>query len=263
MSLFELTSDPKFPEYYDICKNTGAHFYKPAKIREYTETYFLDEFKAQYKLTYYEDEENLRTLARKRLAILDRFTNPNRCNLLEIGCASGFFLSEAQKKGFNVKGVEISVNETNYANRMGLDVECVSFPEFQTGTKFDVICAFFVIEHFPDQQVVWDKVFSLLNPEGIVFVAVPSLNGPTYWTNPNEWFKTHPSDHFVDYSHKSLRRVFAYYHTKVLYRRPMSYHSERDLGIRGFFPFKNFYKELADLTCYGDTIQVLGKKTRE
>ncbi len=262
MKLFDLVPHSRFPEMYDYCRITGAHFFKKAKPREYGENYFLEEFKAQYKKTYYEDEPNLRNLALKRLSILSQFQNPKGKRILEIGCAAGFFLDEAKKVGYIPKGVEISRNEAEYAKSLGLDVEPISFLEFQSPEKFDTICAFFVIEHFPDQGILLEKIFSLLAPGGIVFLAVPSLYGPSYVTNPQNWFETHPMDHFVDYSPTSLEKIFQILGAETLYRAPMSYHPARDLGWRGKFPAKYVYRILANWDCYGDTLQILAKSKK-
>ena len=260
MSLFKITAHPKFPEYYTYCEKTGTCFYIPAKSRSYSNSYFMDEYKAQYKKTYYEDETALRQLAKRRLAILERF-NTKKTNLLEIGSAAGFFLDEAKKIGYKVKGIEISQSEVAYSrDKLGLDAESISFLDYTTDEKFDCIAAFFVLEHFSDQEKVLTKIFSLLNEGGFVFLALPSLYGPTFSTNTDEWFKTHPEDHFADYSPLSLKKVFQYFEAKVLHCEPMSFHVSRDRGIRGRFPFKLFYNSLAKLTSYGDTIQILAKR---
>ena len=260
MSLFKITAHPKFPEYYTYCEKTGTCFYIPAKSRSYSNSYFMDEYKAQYKKTYYEDETALRQLAKRRLAILERF-NTKKTNLLEIGSAAGFFLDEAKKIGYKVKGIEISQSEVAYSrDKLGLDAESISFLDYTTDEKFDCIAAFFVLEHFFDQEKVLTKIFSLLNEGGFVFLALPSLYGPTFSTNTDEWFKTHPEDHFADYSPLSLKKVFQYFEAKVLFCEPMSFHVSRDRGIRGRFPFKLFYNSLAKLTSYGDTIQILAKR---
>ena len=261
MTIFTTIPHNKFPEHYDICQNTGACFYKKAEIREYSSSYFMEEFQAQYKKTYYEDEPNLRNLAKSRLSILQKFQEPNQKKLLEIGCAAGFFLSEASKLGYIVEGIEISEGEAEYARKsLGLNVKKSSFFDYDTPEKFDVVCAFFVLEHFFEQEKAILKIFSLLKEGGFLFLALPSLYGPTFQTNPDEWFKTHPTDHFVDYSPSSLKKLFSGLNARIVYNAPMSYHPGRDLGWRGKFPIKILYKVIANISCYGDTIQVLAKK---
>ncbi|HMV78014.1 MAG TPA: class I SAM-dependent methyltransferase [Leptospiraceae bacterium] len=263
MNLFNRKPHPAHPEYYEICTDTGACFYLKAERRIYSDSYFTEEFKAQYNKTYYEDEENLRKMARERLAVLEKKTRLSGLSLLEIGSAAGFFLSEAKKKDLIAKGLEISNTEAEYAKRMGLDVDCVPFEDFNTEKKFDIICAFFVLEHFPDQEASWRKIFSLLQPGGFLFLALPSLNGPTFRTDSEEWFKTHPTDHFADYSPDSLKKIFRKFNAELIFQKPMSYHPARDKGWRGSFPFRYFYRKLADLSCYGDTVQILARKKNE
>ncbi|HMV45437.1 MAG TPA: class I SAM-dependent methyltransferase [Leptospiraceae bacterium] len=261
MSIFKITDHPKFPNYYKYCENTGTCFYIPAKERSYSNSYFMEEYKAQYKKTYYEDEQSLRSLAKRRLAVLEKFNRPRKTKLLEVGSAAGFFLDEARKIGYNTKGIEISESEVNYAkDKLGLDVENISFLDFDAKNKYDCIALFFVLEHFPDQETVLNKIFSLLNESGYLFLALPSIYGPSFSTNPEEWFKTHPEDHFADYSPFSLKKVFQYFNAKILYCEPMSYHVSRDKGMRGKFPFRFFYNSLARLTSYGDTIQILAQR---
>jgi 2-polyprenyl-3-methyl-5-hydroxy-6-metoxy-1,4-benzoquinol methylase len=253
-------SHKEFPEEYDVCVETGLHFFKRAVQREYTENYFLDEFKQQYQKTYYEDEQNLRKLAENRLNVLSRFLVPEGKSLLEIGSAAGFFLDEAKKKGFKTKGIEISKSEVEYSRKLGLDVDCISFLDFETNQKYNLVVAFFVIEHFQEQEKVFHKINSLLDKGGFLFLGLPSLYGPTYKTNPKNWFEFHPKDHFVDFSPKSLTSILDKLKFTIVFKEPMSYHSGRDLGWRGVRPFKYFYNKLAKWTCYGDTMQVLARK---
>jgi 2-polyprenyl-3-methyl-5-hydroxy-6-metoxy-1,4-benzoquinol methylase len=261
MSLFQLKSHPVYPQFYDYCENTGVHFFKKATQRVYTDSYFLDEYKNQYKKTYYEDEVNLRTLAKKRLEVLKNFQDPKGKTLLEIGSASGFFLDEAKKVGYITKGIEISKSEVEYSkNSLQLDVKCISFLDFQSDIQFDSIALFFVLEHFKEQEIVLKKIFSLLSSKGILLLTIPSLNGPSFKTNPQEWFETHPTDHFVDYSPKSLKKVLEYFDSEILYMKPMSYHPKRDKGLLGKFPFRFFYKTIADQICYSDTLFMIARR---
>ncbi|PJZ58976.1 class I SAM-dependent methyltransferase [Leptospira barantonii] len=259
----ELIPHPQFPEQYQICKRTGVCFYKPAKSREYKDSYFLEEYKNQYQKTYYEDETSLRALAQKRLGILRRFHDPKDASLFELGSAAGFFLDEARKSGYQVTGLEISPAEVEYSrNTLGLDVHCVSFLEenLLKDRSFDVVSAFFVVEHFPDADFVFEKLTDLVKPGGFLFLGLPSLYGPTFQTNPEEWFRTHPSDHFWDYSPDSLKKMLKGYGFKTEYKKPMSYHPSRDRGWRGKILSHRLFARLSDLTCYGDTFHLIAQK---
>jgi 2-polyprenyl-3-methyl-5-hydroxy-6-metoxy-1,4-benzoquinol methylase len=257
-----------YPEWIEICALTGIHKFLPAKKRQYHAGYFLEEYKAQYNKTYFEDESNLRDLAKRRLNIAQKALGWNSSDLkektiLEIGSAAGFFLDEAYKLGLNVQGVEISGESVEYSrNHLGLSVEQGDFLETTKSweaEKFDCIFAFFTLEHMPEIFEVWERLQFLLKPSGGIFLALPSFYGPVFCTQPQEWFRTHPGDHFYDYSPKSIKNVLNQYHMEVKFRKPLSYHPKRDLGWRGKLPNIG-YRWLADCTCYGDTFQIIAKK---
>ncbi|WP_061244701.1 class I SAM-dependent methyltransferase [Leptospira interrogans] len=259
----ELVPHPQYPEQYQICKRTGVCYYKLAKSREYKDSYFLEEYKNQYQKTYYEDETSLRILAQRRLKIIRKFQDPMRATLFELGSAAGFFLDEARKEGYQVTGLEISPAEAQYSQKaLGLEVFCASFLEENVlqGRIFDVVSAFFVIEHFPDADFVFEKLTNLVKPGGFLFLGLPSLYGPTFQTNPEEWFRTHPSDHFWDYSPGSLKKMLKGYGFKTEYRKPMSYHPSRDRGWRGKTLNHRLFTCLSDLACYGDTFHLIAQK---
>lgn len=261
MSLFKLKKHPKFPEEYEVCENTNTYFYRKAKERVYQDSYFMDEYKSQYKKTYYEDETNLRQLAKIRLQKLFSIMKLTPTNLLEIGSAAGFFLDESRALGFSAKGIELSNSEVEYSkNKLKLDVECISFFEFESIEKFSVIACFFVLEHLKEQEKALQKIFSLLDHEGYLLLALPSIFGPSYRTNTVQWFATHPEDHFVDYSPSSIKKTLNHFGADIVFMEPMSFHPQRDKGYLGKFPLKLFYKQIAKQINYGDTLFLIAKR---
>lgn len=266
MSLFEFSPHKKFPEQYEECQHTGVLRYLPAKHREYGDSYFMEEYKSQYKKSYYEDEPNLRVMAKRRLGNLESVgAKPTDKSLLEIGSAAGFFLDEARTAGYHARGLELSPKEVEYAkSTLGLDVNQTSVLSVGEGDwkdSFDLITAFFVIEHIEDIEGIWKRINSWTKPGGYLYLAVPSSFGPSFQTNPKEWFSTHPSDHFFDYSVHSLKKLLSILGFEVNYVRPMSYHSYRDLGPRGKLP-EWLYRLYANQFAYGDTIELIARKLK-
>ncbi|GBF49634.1 2-polyprenyl-3-methyl-5-hydroxy-6-metoxy-1,4-benzoquinol methylase [Leptospira ryugenii] len=251
--------------YYEICKITGVLRYLPAKSREYGDTYFMEEYQNQYHKTYYDDEPNLRSLAKRRLAVLkslepEGFTGKT---LLEVGSAAGFFLDEARFAGYRVEGLELSSQEVAYSiDKLGLDVKKKSVLDIgvkEWANRFDAIACFFVIEHISDIEGIWERMEAWLKPGAYLFLAVPSFFGPSFQTNPSFWLQTHPEDHFYDYDVNSLKKLLSILGFRMKYARPMSYHQKRDLGLLGKLPTWAF-KRFSNLMCYGDTIEVVFQK---
>lgn len=255
----------------------GVLYSLKAAPLSYEQDYFFAEYERAYGKTYEEDEPNLRALARRRLDLLEiwGFSRGEGRNILEIGCATGTFLDEARSRGYDPTGIEISRWACEQARtRRGLQVHESSFLDFGKantetnagpGTsegrqeRFDVIAAFYVIEHFADQKVVFQKISSLLKQGGFFICALPSIRGPLFHCDRQRWMETHPADHYVDYSPASLRRIMPLYDLEPVIFRPASYHRERSCGLMRRLPGP-LYRIIADLTACGDTIEFIARK---
>ncbi|WP_063833579.1 glycosyltransferase [Skermanella stibiiresistens] len=100
-------------------------------------------------------------------------------SLLEIGCGLGNFLIEAQSRGYQITGVEVSESAVATANdKLGSPavhqgfIETVDLP----AESFDICIMADVIEHTRDPGAFLSHVRRLLKPGGVIFVAVPSLD---------------------------------------------------------------------------------------
>ena len=148
------------PDYYTYGYNLGVE----------TENYFArrDELIVQYQET---------------LAGYEREIGASRGALLELGSAGGFFLEAARRRGWNVKGVEISPPAAEYSvQEFGLDVhrgllETAPFPE----RSFDLELADNVLEHTLQPLEVLKRLRALLVPGGHLIVIVPAyVNSPWF-----------------------------------------------------------------------------------
>lgn len=246
----------------------GVLYSLRAAALSYEADYFLADYERSYGKSYEEDEPNLRRMARSRLDFLHHGGGPSAGRtgrLLEIGCATGFFLDEARGRGYDVQGIEISHWACHTARRrFGLPVHCGSFldPDAGDGTiagSCDVVAAFYVIEHFADQKRVFERIASLLKPGGLFLCALPSTHGPLLECTPGKWLETHPADHYVDYSPVSLRRILPRYGMEAVRFRPASFHQERSCGLRRHIPAAA-YRALARATGFGDTLEFVARK---
>jgi 2-polyprenyl-3-methyl-5-hydroxy-6-metoxy-1,4-benzoquinol methylase len=100
-------------------------------------------------------------------------------NLLDIGCAQGFFLFSAAQAGYRVKGIEISQDAAEYARmEFGLDVEAKAFEELEfPENHFDIVTLWQVLEHVPYPLDVLREVRKILKPGGLVAASTPNIAG--------------------------------------------------------------------------------------
>jgi 2-polyprenyl-3-methyl-5-hydroxy-6-metoxy-1,4-benzoquinol methylase len=116
----------------------------------------------------------------ERVAIVDGFLRPDGrrgLRLLDVGCATGFFVQAAKDAGWDAAGVESNPFQADFARNAGLDVrnetiEETSFPE----GSFDAVTLFEVIEHVKQPMVILEKAYRLLRPGGMLFLYTPNFD---------------------------------------------------------------------------------------
>lgn len=145
--------------------------------------YYSDDYNLGVETeSYFSRKDELLALYDKQIADLERIVGPPG-DVLEIGSAGGFFLEAARRRGWRVKGVEISAPAVEYARReFGHDIFAgdlfnAPFPD----ESFDLVVADNVLEHTTHPQRFLEKLRSLVRPGGKLYVVVPSyVNSPYF-----------------------------------------------------------------------------------
>ena len=125
---------------------------------------------------YYEDFEGSETERgfQESLRVLEDLGT--RRSLLDIGCGRGKFLETAQKRGWEIAGIEPGVEHMLYAkeklkmNVLNTSLEEAQFPSGQ----FDVITLWDVIEHVENPKEVLKKLNTWLKSGGLILLATPN-----------------------------------------------------------------------------------------
>jgi SAM-dependent methyltransferase len=115
---------------------------------------------------------------RGRLRSIRRLTGLGGGRVLEIGCGSGTFLHMAQRAGFEVAGVDLSVEDAKFAREvLGLDVTEGDLTAVAArSARYDAVFLFYVLEHVADPGDVVRHAHALLRPGGAFVAAVPVLD---------------------------------------------------------------------------------------
>jgi 2-polyprenyl-3-methyl-5-hydroxy-6-metoxy-1,4-benzoquinol methylase len=123
---------------------------------------------------YLRDEENIKITFAKRLKTIERYVAKGR--LLDVGCATGFFLDLARGQGWEVVGTEVSDFAARYAReRFGLDVRVGTLRGLGlTGEAFDVVTTWDVIEHVLDPMAELQEMRRILRDDGILSIITPN-----------------------------------------------------------------------------------------
>lgn len=195
------------------CRSCGLLFRRHLPSEEeieaiYQEEYFRDDGAlggTGYR-DYLADESEHRLTARRRITRLRRHVAPPQ-QLLDVGCAAGFFLDEARRSGFNVDGIDVAPTMTRHAAEViGIPVKTGLFQSstFQEET-YDCVTMWDYIEHSlaPIDDIA--KAHSLLRPEGTLVIATGDARTLVAKISGRRWHLLTPRHHNFFFSAKSLR----------------------------------------------------------
>lgn len=121
---------------------------------------------------YEADEALHRRNALDRLGVLARERPGEPGAVLDVGCATGYFLDEARKAGWSVAGVEVSAwARAEACGRFGLEVHPTLASALASGAgRFDAVTFFQVLEHMADPLSALRNARALLKPHGVLVV---------------------------------------------------------------------------------------------
>ena len=129
--------------------------------------------------------------------------------ILDIGCATGYFLDAALQDGFEPYGVEIS----EYASRIAKEkfgseniftgtIEDVNFPN----DSFDVIVMSDLLEHVRNPLITLKKIFNLLKKDGVVFITTPDTDSFSNKLMGKGW-SHYKTEHFFYFNFNSFKHL--------------------------------------------------------
>jgi len=169
-----------------------------------------------------QNPQRIRTFANCVRSILARTgLEPAGRRLLDIGCAGGAFPVAARAAGFEVTGLEPSRWLGEYAREQyELDVrQGVLQPGLFSGSSFDVISLWDVIEHVSDPRATLAAVRSLMKDDGYLWINYPDIGSITARLLRWKW-PFWSSVHLHYYRRASMCRQLKDAGFEVLYMRP-------------------------------------------
>jgi 2-polyprenyl-3-methyl-5-hydroxy-6-metoxy-1,4-benzoquinol methylase len=154
-------------------------------------------YRAMSDEDYLCEEEGRRRDARRLLDLLEAHVPRGR--LLDVGCGYGLMLDEARRRGYDVEGVELSVDAVRYAReRLGLPVREMALEDGALDGAlesecYDVVLAVDVLEHFDDPVVALDRMCALLAPAGALLVVTPDPSSLVARAAGGRWWCYEPA----------------------------------------------------------------------
>lgn len=161
---------------------------------------------------YVGQEAARRAQARRKLVTLRHLPPrvPRAGQLLDVGCAAGFFLAEAQRH-YRVQGVELSPWSSAYAReRLGLPVFTGTLEAAALAPRsFDVVTLWDVIEHVPAPLPLLQQVQRVLAPSGRVVLTTGDWGSRYAQDRGADWHLMTPPWHLTMFDRGSLAALAA------------------------------------------------------
>lgn len=144
-------------------------------------------------------------LASKRYLPRYYWLNSNYCSkeskIIDIGCGSGYLISEMSTHGFsNLRGIDPYIEkDIHYSNSVSVERKDV----FQLKEKFDFIMLHHSFEHMDHPQEIIHSLYTCLNDNGYVLIRIPIVNYAFEKYGIN-WFQLDAPRHFFLHTIKSM-----------------------------------------------------------
>ena len=157
---------------------------------------------------------------RLRIALIRRFVPAGR--ILDVGCATGYFLQAAMEAGFEAHGVEFSPYSAAIAQeRFGTDrvFHGVLEESPHAPGSLDVMAMSDLLEHVRDPLATLTYAAGLLRPEGVLMVMTPDTGSFTRKVLGFRWTHYKP-EHLFYFNRKSMENLAALAGLRVVHQEP-------------------------------------------
>ena len=178
----------------------------------YQHDYYMQD-KPLYLERYREDIDWWNMTYADRYELLEQHLPPGKRRLLDIGSGPGFFLLNGQSRGWQVKGIEPSVQAVEHSHGLGVQVDNAFFSADTTPDlgKFNVINMSDVLEHIPDPAALLALVNDRWSEDGLLCVVVPNDFNPVQFVAHdflkfNPWWVA-PPHHINYFNFNSLQNI--------------------------------------------------------
>ena len=194
---------------------------------ELDKLYEKDYFFGQEYSDYLADRPALETNFRKRIKSLKkRGALGADKNLVEVGCAYGYFLNLVKDEVESAVGYDVAKDGIDFAkNELGVNASTDNFLEVKFKDKIDVVVMWDLIEHVPDPDKFVEKAGKILNKGGYLTLTTGDIGTFVPRVRKGKWRMIHPPTHIYYFDRKSMTALLdnygfdiVDYHYDAIYR---------------------------------------------
>jgi SAM-dependent methyltransferase len=178
----------------------------PESVGLYTQDYFAGAARGFGYVDYDSDKAPMAAAYRTYLRSIGALV-PKRATLLDVGAATGFFISLAMQFGFEARGVEISAYAAQRARQRGLAVTTGTLADLPLSEPFDAITMLDVLEHVPDPRREVLRARELLQNHGVLAISTLDAGSLHARLMGRRWHHILPPEHLYYFNRVALRAL--------------------------------------------------------
>lgn len=193
------------PEFAELKKIYGQNYFKNT-----------DSNSIGYE-DYLADKPNIVKTFEKRLKNIEKLY-PKTGKILDVGCATGFFLEVAENHGWTPYGAEISDYAGNMAKKRFRDnvFQSVFDKALPNNNFFDIITMWDYLEHVPNPAKELVRAWQLLKKDGILILSTPDAGSLPHKIFRDKWMGYKDQEHLYYFSEKNLKILLGNTGFKIL-----------------------------------------------
>lgn len=172
--------------------------------RLYNKSYFQNSNSSYFGYeNYLGDRKKIIKTFNRRLKDIEQYINHGK--LLDVGCATGFFLKSAYDRNWTIEGLEISSFAARIArSQFGFKVFEGELSTISKRKKeYDLITLWDVIEHFYNPKKELKIINELLKDGGILVISTPNVGSFPSLITQDRWIGYKLSDEHLMYFSKN------------------------------------------------------------
>jgi len=128
--------------------------------------------------------------------------------ILEIGCASGVFLHQMSRQGWQVQGIEFSEKAAQTAAQLGYHVHAGPLETAPSPDEpFDLIVGWMVLEHLHDPLACLRKLSEWAKPGAWLVLSVPNVGSLEFQLFKEKWYALQLPTHIHHFTPATLEKM--------------------------------------------------------
>lgn len=191
------------------CDGCGFVFINPRPTPSAMENYYANSKASAYFQTNIigpTEDNRLRLIVTPRLNYINN-KFPNKGSWLDIGCSTGTLISQAQKCGWQVTGLDFEKTAIEAAEGKGVKMITKPIEVLDINNQFDLISLFEVLEHLSNPRETLESCFKANTIGGSIVITIPNIEGFEFETLGMAHSNICPPSHLNHFSPSTLIKL--------------------------------------------------------